>query len=48
VRPRLTFALWSNGVTSRQPRLHGFDAERYGVMAKCPSKYEPRAGAAGL
>jgi cytochrome c-type biogenesis protein CcmE len=27
---------------------HGFDVERNGVMAKCPSKYEPRAGAAGL
>jgi cytochrome c-type biogenesis protein CcmE len=27
---------------------HGFDVERNGVMAKCPSKYEPRAGGAGL
>jgi cytochrome c-type biogenesis protein CcmE len=27
---------------------HGFDVDRNGVMAKCPSKYEPRAGAAGL
>ena len=27
---------------------HGFDVDRNGVMAKCPSKYEPRAGGAGL
>jgi cytochrome c-type biogenesis protein CcmE len=27
---------------------HGFNVERNGVMAKCPSKYEPRAGGAGL
>jgi cytochrome c-type biogenesis protein CcmE len=27
---------------------HGFDVNRNGVMAKCPSKYEPRAGGAGL
>jgi cytochrome c-type biogenesis protein CcmE len=26
---------------------HGFDVDRNGVMAKCPSKYEPRAGVAG-
>lgn len=26
---------------------HGFDVDRNGVMAKCPSKYEPRAGGAG-
>ena len=26
----------------------GFDVDRNGVMAKCPSKYEPRAGGAGL
>jgi cytochrome c-type biogenesis protein CcmE len=25
----------------------GFDVDRNGVMAKCPSKYEPRAGVAG-
>ena len=25
----------------------GFHVERDGVMAKCPSKYEPKAGAAG-
>ena len=25
----------------------GFDVERNGVMAKCPSKYEPRAGGSG-
>lgn len=27
---------------------HGFDVDRNGVMAKCPSKYEPRPGVAGL
>jgi cytochrome c-type biogenesis protein CcmE len=26
----------------------GFDVDRNGVMAKCPSKYEPRAGESGL
>ena len=27
---------------------HGFEVDRNGVMAKCPSKYEPRAAGAGL
>ena len=27
---------------------HGFEVDRNGVMAKCPSKYEPRPAGAGL
>jgi cytochrome c-type biogenesis protein CcmE len=43
-----TFKVGAEVVLKGRLGPHGFDVERNGVMAKCPSKYEPRAGGAGL
>jgi cytochrome c-type biogenesis protein CcmE len=42
-----TFKGGAEVVLKGRPGPHGFDVERNGVMAKCPSKYEPRAGGSG-
>jgi cytochrome c-type biogenesis protein CcmE len=43
-----TFKGGAEGVLKGRLGPHGFDVERHGVMAKCPSKYEARADGAGL